>query len=81
MINPAMFGINPQQMEMAQEVGKHLRMELKRYHKEGRLEVRYIPVNPDEAVDLSSTVDALSEQLMWGHANFFGMKGKLIDVD
>lgn len=81
MINPGMLGISQQQMEMAREVGRHLKMEIKRYHREGKLEIKYIPLNPDDNVDLTSIVNQLSEQLMHGHSAFFGMKGTIVDVD
>ena len=83
MFNPGMFGVSPQQMEAAKEIGQHLRMEIRKYHKDGRLEVRYILNNPQDAVSFSvpQAIDQLAEQLMWGHSTFFDMKGKVINVD
>ena len=80
MINPAMFGISPQQMEQAKEVGRHIRMEITKYRKEGRLEVRYILVNPGEDVDLGRIVDQVADQLAWGHDSMFDIKGKIVNV-
>jgi hypothetical protein len=81
MINPAMFGVSPQQMEQAREVGRHLRMEIKKYRKEGRVEVSFYLINPAEQYSLSEPVDKLADQLAWGFANMFDMKGKIVDVD
>lgn len=81
MINPAMFGLSPQQMEAGKEVGKHLKMEVTKHHREGRLEVKYILLNPNEDFDLGQAIDQLADQLIWGHYTFFDMKGKVIDVD
>lgn len=83
MFNPAMFGLNPQQMEAAKEIGQHMKMEIRKHHREGRLEVRYVLVNPEEAAGFSvpQAIDQLAQQLMWGHYTFFGMKGELVDVD
>ena len=81
MFNPAMFGLNPQQMEAGKEIGKHLKMEVKRHHKDGRLEIKYVLLDSSEGFDVGQAVDQLAEQLIWGHYSFFGMQGKLIDVD
>ncbi len=81
MINPAMFGLSAQQMEAGKEVGKHLKMEVTKYHKEGRLEIRYILLEPGEGFDVGQAIDQLADQLVWGHYTFFDMKGKVIDVD
>ena len=62
MFNPAMMGISPQQMAQAQEVGQHLRMEITTYKREGRLEVKYLLVNPDEPVDVGKFVEQLRNQ-------------------
>lgn len=81
MINPAMFGLGPQQMEAGKEVGKHLKMEVIKHHKEGRLEIKYIMIDPGENFDVGHAIDSLADQLIWGHDSFFDMKGKVIDVD
>ena len=81
MINPAMFGVSPQQMEQAKEVGQHLRMEIRKYRKEGRLEVRFILINPNENYDIGDPVDKVCDQLAWGFATMFDIKGKIINVD
>ena len=81
MFNPSMFGVSPQQMEQAREVGKHLRMEIRKFRKEGRLEVRFFLINPNEQYDIGEPVDKLCDQLSWGFANMFDIKGKIVDVD
>ena len=81
MINPAMFGISPQQMEAAREVGKHLRMQVIRHTGEPHLEIRCILINPSESYDPRQGITQLAEQLMSYHDVFFGMEGELIDVD
>ena len=81
MINPAMFGVSPQQMEQAKEVGRHLRMEITKYRKQGRLEVRFILINPNEDYNIGDPVDKLCDQLAWGFDTMFDIKGKIINVD
>jgi len=68
-------------MEKAQEVGQHLKMEVRKYRKQGRLEVRFFLVNPGEQYDVGEPVDKLADQLAWGFANMFDIKGKIVDVD
>jgi len=81
MINPAMFGVSPQQMEQAKEVGRHLRMEIIKYRKQGRLEVRFVLINPNEDYDIGDPVDKLCDQLAWGFNTMFDIKGKIVNVD
>jgi len=81
MVNPAMFGVSQQQMEKAREVGRHLKLEIRKYRKQGRLEIRFSLINPGEPFDIGEPVDNLCDQLAWGFANMFDMKGKIIDVE
>jgi len=81
MINPAMFGISPEQMEMAREVGKHLKMQVVRHSREAHLEIKYILVDPNEGFDPRQAITQLAEQLMSYHDVIFGMEGEVIDVD
>ena len=81
MFNPSMFGVSPQQMEQAREVGRHLGMEITKHRKDGRLEVRFFVLNPQENFDLGEPVDKLCDQLAWGFSAMFGMKGKVINVE
>ena len=81
MFNPAMFGISPQQMDQAREVGQHLKMEITKYRKQGRIEVRFFLINPNENSPLSDPVDKLADQLAYGFSTMFDMKGKIVNVD
>ena len=81
MFNPAMFGVSQQQMEQAREVGKHLKMEITKYRKQGRGEVRFFLINPGEQYSLGEPVDKLADQLAYGFATMFDMKGKIVNVD
>lgn len=80
MFNPAMLGINPQIAEQAREVGQHLRMEITKYRREGRLEIRYILADPNEDIDVGVLVDKLADQIAWGFATMFDIKGKIKSV-
>jgi len=68
-------------MEQAKEVGQHLRIEIIKHRRQGRLEVRFVPINPADTVDLGAPVDSLCDQLAWGFATMFDIKGKIINVD
>ena len=76
-----MFGVSQQQMQQAKEVGQHLRMEIRKYRKEGRIEVKFLLVNPAEQYDLGQPVDKLTNQLAWGFSTMFDIKGKIIEVE
>ena len=45
MHNPGIFGVSPQQMQAAREIGNHLRVEIRKCPSKGRLEIRYIAIN------------------------------------
>ncbi len=83
MFNPGMFGLTPQQMQAAREVGKHLRIEIRKCPGEGRLEIRYIAINPGDtqAVETAANaVNSLAEQIAYMHDTMFGVKGQIIHV-
>jgi len=82
--NPGMFGVSPQQMQQAREVGNHLRVEIRKCPNEGRLEIRYIAINQEDTQALQTAangVNTLAEQLAFMHDTMFGMKGEIIHVD
>jgi len=79
--NPGMMGFDPQQMQAAREMGKHLRLEVRKCLKEGRLEIRYIAVNPQDQrfqATIANCVESLAMQMAMIHDTIFGMKGKII---
>jgi len=75
------FGISPEIMEQAKKLGECFTIEIRKHRDEGRVEVRYIPTNPCSYVDIGAMVDELSNQLAWGHAAAFSMKGTIGDAD
>lgn len=81
MINPAMFGVSQQQMEQAKEVGRHLRMEVRKYRRQGKVEVQFFLIDPNENYDLGNAVDQFTDQLTWGFANVFDIKGKIREME
>jgi hypothetical protein len=79
--NPGMMGFDPQQMQAIREIGKHLRLEVREYPKEGRLEIRYVVVNPGDPrswATMANCVENLAMQMAVIHDTMFGMKGKII---
>jgi predicted RecB family endonuclease len=82
MFNPGMFGFSPEQMQSAREVGKHLRTEIRKCPREGRLEIRYLAIHPGDTKALETAagaVDTLAAQLAYMHDTMFGMKGEIIN--
>ena len=82
--NPGMMGFDPQQMQAAREIGKHIRLEVRKCTREGRLEIRYVAVNPEDARSqeaIVNCVEGLAMQMAMIHDTFFGMKGKIIQED
>jgi hypothetical protein len=82
--NSGMMGLDPQQMEAARELGRCLKLEVRKCPREGRLEIRYIAINGEEpgAQDaIANCVETLAMQMAMIHDTFFGMKGKIIHED
>ncbi len=81
MFNPGMFGVSQQQMEQAKEVGKHIKMEVTKYQRSGKVEVQFLLANPNEDYDLSSAVNHFTDNLTWGFANVFDIKGTIREME
>ena len=82
--NPGMMGFDPQQIQAAREIGKHIRLEVRKYPREGRLEIRYVAVNPGDVRSqetIANCVEGLAMQMAVIHDTMFGMKGKIIQED
>ncbi len=62
-------------------MGQHLRMEIRKYRKEGKVEVMFMLVNPAEQYDLGQPVDKLADQLAYGFATMFDIKGEILEVE
>ena len=62
-------------------MGQHLRMEITKYRKQGRIEVRFFLINPNDQYDVGEPVDKLADQLAYGFNTMFDIKGKIRDVD
>jgi hypothetical protein len=81
MFNPGMFGLSREQMEQAKTVGDHLKLEITKYRREGRFEVRLIPINPDESYNPGEMVDGICQQFAAIFNTMLGVKGKIINVE
>ena len=82
--NPGMMGLDPQQMQAAREIGKHVRLEMKKSAKQGRLEIQYIPLDPEDPkaqAAIANCVESFAMQMATLHDTFFGIKGKITDMD
>jgi len=82
--NPGMMGLDPQQMQAAREIGKHVRLEMRKSVKQGRLEIQYIAVNPEDTkaqAAIINCVESFAMQMAAMHDTFFGMKGKITNMD
>jgi len=82
--NPGMMGFDPQQMQAAREIGKHIRLEVRKCPREGLLEIRYVAVNPEDVRSqetIVNCVEGLAMQMAMIHDTFFGMKGKIIQEE
>ncbi len=74
-------GISPELLEKCRELGQYFTIEIKRDRQEGKLEVKYIPTKPCPYVDQATLVEEFSNQVAWGHAMLFDMKGQIADRD
>jgi hypothetical protein len=79
MFNPAMFGVDPEQLRQAQQVGEHVEARVLLERRRGRFTVTFHPRT--DALDLGHlagrTVEALTSQLY----QFFGIRSEVEDVE
>jgi len=74
-------GISPELLEKCRELGQYFTIEIKRDRHKGKLEVKYVPTKPCPYVDQATLVEEFSNQVAWGHAMLFDMKGQIADGD
>lgn len=75
------FGASPEVMEKAKKLGQYFSVDISRNLHEGTVEVRYTPMNPCPFIDAGALAEELSNQLAWGHAMAFDMKGTITDME
>ena len=80
-MNQDITGVSPELMEKCRELGEYFTIEIRRDRKVGRIEMRYITIKPCPYVDQATLVEEFSNQIAWGHATAFGMKGLIADAD
>ena len=84
MFNLGMFGLTPDQMMRMRQLGTRVRVEIRKCPREGRLELRYFPLNPQdqEAVQVTAQiVDGWATQFAHFHDQLFAMKGEITHVE
>jgi hypothetical protein len=84
MFNPAMFGISPEQMQAAKQVGQLLKVEIRKCPREGRIEIRYVSLHEKDKQSqeaIAGLVNNFSGQMAYLHDTLFAMKGDLIHQD
>ncbi|MBU2608882.1 MAG: hypothetical protein KKF26_06140 [Chloroflexi bacterium] len=72
-------GISPELLEKCRELGQYFTIEIKRDRQDGKLEMKYVPTKPCPYVDQATLVEEFSNQVVWGHAMLFDMKGQIAD--
>ena len=72
-------GISPELLEKCRELGQYFTIEIKRDRQDGKLEMKYVPTKPCPYVNQSTLVEEFSNQVVWGHAMLFDMKGQIAD--
>jgi hypothetical protein len=75
------MGISPELLEKCRELGQYFTIEIKRDRQEGKIEMKYVPTKPCPYVDRATLVEEFSNQVAWGHAMMFDMKGQIADRD
>ena len=70
--------VSPEQMAEAAKIGEHIKMEVIRYPKQGKIEVNIIPVSANDAPYVNQVVEGFTQMLIEGFGRFFNIKGKVI---
>ncbi len=80
-MNQDTMGISPELLEKCRELGQYFTIEIKRDCQEGKIEMKYVPTKHCPYVDQATLVEEFSNQLAWGHASAFDMKGTITDME
>jgi len=72
-------GISPELLEKCRELGQYFTIEVKRDRQDGKFEMKYVPTRPCPYMNQSMLVEEFSNQVVWGHAMLFDMKGQIAD--
>ena len=72
-------GISPELLEKCRELGQYFTIEIKRDRQDGMFEMKYIPTKPCPYLNQAPLVEEFSNQVVWGHALLFDMKGQIAD--
>lgn len=75
------FGISQEMLEKAKQIGEHYTMEVVKDCAEGRIEIKLIPRDDWAKGEISTFVNTLTNQLCSQFYTYFGIQGKLIDVE
>jgi len=75
------FGASPEAIEKAKKLGQYFSIEIRKDRHKGMVEVRYTSTNPCPFLDVGAWAEELSNQLAWGHAMAFDMKGTITDME
>jgi hypothetical protein len=75
------FGINQEALDKAKQIGEHYTMEVAKSRRDGTMEFKLIPKDDWAKSQLSEFVDGLTNQLCSQFHIYFGLQGKIIDVD
>ena len=74
------MGIAPEVLAKSRELGQYFTIEIRRDRQKGKMEMRYVPTKPCPFVDEATLVEEFSNQVAWGHAMMFDMKGQMADL-
>ncbi len=75
------FGVSPEVIEKAKKMGQYFSIEIRKDRHKGMVEVRYTSTSPYPFLDVGAWAEELSNQLAWGHAMAFDMKGTITDME
>lgn len=86
MINPQLFGVSPEKMAQAQRVGEYVEARFTKRRRQHRFTVEFLPRKPEVEMaaanmDLAQVVDLMVEQIATQLYTFFGIGGKIQDVE
>jgi hypothetical protein len=75
------FGINQEMLDRAKQIGEHYTMEVVKSREDGKIEFKLLPKDDWGKSQLPGFVDGLTNQLCSQFHIYFGLQGKIIDVD
>jgi len=81
MMEFAQMGVSAEDRERAKQVGEYYSVVIRKYYKDNKFEVQFNPRTTEAAANIPQIIDGMVLQLATQLSTFFGIQGKVQEVE